>query len=307
MGSVLGVDHVGIGVRNMASMKSFYSDVLGFTRVLGEMPEADHGAMRGLLRAPCAVHSAVLLGHEAGGLSVALFHATDPAPRPIRKEFRYGDIGVGKITMAVSDPDGLYRELGDAIDFSSGPKATAIAGWGEYRFVHGRDPEGNLIEFSSGLSPSAGKMFGGVRSIGISVTDLERSTEFYRRKLGFEKVVVASHIAFSGLVDDVSGSPGTEVRSCLLGCGKGEGMVEIFEVLRPRGRSIPFGAQWGDFGFLQVCLYRDDIDAMMAECEAEGIEVLLPPQVIDDEEHPGAFMNVRDPDGIPTEIAAFGA
>ena len=84
-------------------------------------------------------------------------------------------------------------------------------------------------------------------------------------------------------------------------------MVEIFEVVEPRGRSIPFGTQWGDFGFLQICLCCDDIDAMMAECEAEGVEILLPPRLIDDPEHPGAFMYVRDPDGIPTEIVAFRA
>ena len=51
----------------MESMKSFYRDVLGFTKVFGEMPEADHAAMHQLLRTTTAVHSATMLGHEAAG------------------------------------------------------------------------------------------------------------------------------------------------------------------------------------------------------------------------------------------------
>ncbi len=44
MNCLRGVDHAGIGVRNMERMKSYYRDVLGFTDVLGEMPEEDHPA-----------------------------------------------------------------------------------------------------------------------------------------------------------------------------------------------------------------------------------------------------------------------
>lgn len=305
MNSVLGVDHVGIGVRNMESMKSFYRDVLGFTNVLGEMPEADHAAMHELLRAATAVHSAAMIGHETGGISVALFHATNPVPRPIRKDFRYGDIGVAKITMAVSDLDALYRDSGNRVSFCSTPKTAMIPGWGDYRFAYGQDPEENLIEFFSGPDDRTENGFGGLRSIGIAVTDLERSMMFYQASLGFDTVVIASHMAFSGLVDEITGCTQTEVRSCLLANGKGSGMLELFEVLRPRGRSIPFGTQWGDFGYLQVCLYGDDIQEMTTKGKAEGIEFLAAPQIIDDPEHPGAFMYVRDPDGVPVELVAF--
>jgi catechol 2,3-dioxygenase-like lactoylglutathione lyase family enzyme len=82
-------------------------------------------------------------------------------------------------------------------------------------------------------------------------------------------------------------------------------MIELFEVVNPRGRSIPFGASWGDFGYLQICLYGDDISAITAQCEAEGVEFLAAPQIIDDPEHPGAFLYVRDPDGIPVEFVIF--
>jgi catechol 2,3-dioxygenase-like lactoylglutathione lyase family enzyme len=240
-----------------------------------------------------------------GGVSVALFRGKTPVPRPIRKDFRYGDIGLNKMTMAVSDVDQVYRDLNKHMTFCSAPKSLVIPGWKEHRFVYGKDPEGNLIEFISGPLAPVEKGFGGVCWLGIAVTDLERSKAFYRKHFEFNRVVVESYEAYSGLVDEVSGFAGTQVRSCLLAADQGNGMVELFQVDNPRGRSIPFGTIWGDFGYLQVCLVGVNINAMMSYCETEGLEVLMPPQMIGDPEHGGGFMYMRDPDGVPVEYAVF--
>jgi hypothetical protein len=88
---------------------------------------------------------------------------------------------------------------------------------------------------------------------------------------------------------------------------KAEGMVELFEVLEPRGRSIPFGIRWGDFGYLQVCLngkQGDDIFEIAASFEKEGMEFLSGPQLMHDERQ-GAFFYMKDPDGIPVEFLVF--
>ena len=305
MSRVSGVDHAGIGVKNWEAMKSFYMDMMGFNRVFGEMPEDDHEPIHALLRTSPAIHSAIHLCHKRGGISVALFHATTPIPRPIRKDFRYGDIGLTKMTMSVSDVDHLYRDLQKNVNFCSEPRSVIIPGWDEHRFVYCKDPEGNLIEFVSGSLAHAKHGFGGVHWLGVGVTDLERSRSFYRRHLEFDRIVVENHHAFSGLVDEVSGSAGTNVRSCLLANGNGNGMIELFEVVNPRGRSIPFGVQWGDFGYLQVCLSGVDVSNMTAYCETEGLELLAPAQAIGDSEHGGAFMYLRDPDGIPIEYVVF--
>ncbi len=297
--NILGVDHVGISVRNVGLMKSFYRDVLGFSKIFAEMPEGDHEAMHGFLRQPRTVHSAVTLVHEAGGLTVSVFHTTEPVPRPIRRDFRYGDIGVGKITVSVRDLAAFCGQNTASAHLCSTPKTTAVEGWGDYRFVYGRDPEGNLIEFvAEGMA--------GIRSAGIAVTDLERSLTFYRDVLGFDKMIMAPHDSFSGLVDEVSGGNGTRVRSCLLANSKGKGLLELFEVMKPRGRSIPFDAQWGDFGYLQICLYGADSKALAAQIEAERLDITLPLQRVDDPEYPASFMYVRDPDGIPVEMVIFG-
>lgn len=302
---VVGVDHAGIGVRDWEAMKDFYVRTMGFNMVLGEMPEQDHEAIHALLRSSPAIHRAIHLNHAAGGISAALFHGSTPTPRPIRKDFRYGDIGVNKMTMAVSDVDRVHKDLGDKIVFCSRPKSVTIPGSQEHRFVYAKDPEGNLLEFISGPLAPTDDGFGGVRWLGIGVTDLDRSKTFYRRHFGFDRIVVDEHRAFSGLVDEVSGGTDAQVRSCLLAAGEDNRMIELLEVEKPRGRSIPFGVQWGDFGYLQCCLAGVDVDDMVAYCGTEGIELLAPPQTIGDPDHGGAFMYLRDPDGIPVEYAVF--
>lgn len=76
-------------------------------------------------------------------------------------------------------------------------------------FVYCRDPEGNLVEFVSITNVEVKGGFGGARSVGISVTDLERSIFFYQKHLGFDVMMISSHENFSGLVDEVSGDKDT--------------------------------------------------------------------------------------------------
>jgi catechol 2,3-dioxygenase-like lactoylglutathione lyase family enzyme len=301
IGSILGLDHVGVGVRDMESMKSFYRDAFGFGTVLAAMPEEDHEAIHGLLRTPRAVHSALLLGHEAGGPTLALFHATDPVPRPIRKDPRYGDIGVAKLTFTVPDLAAFCRDKGVLVDLCSSSKSTAAESGDGYGFMYGKDPEGNLVEIVSGDGGTS-EVGSVLRSVGVAVSDLERSLAFYRDVLGFDRMTVAPHESFSRLVDEVAGEIGTTVRSCLLASSRGQGMLELFEATKPRGRSIPFGTQWGDFGYLQVCLFASDRETLTAQIGAEGLDVLLPLQDIEDPENPALFMYLRDPDGILVEI-----
>jgi catechol 2,3-dioxygenase-like lactoylglutathione lyase family enzyme len=276
MDTILGIDHVGLGVRDMKRMTSFYADVFGL-EIVASIPEGDHPAIRGLLRSPTAVHSSCLLASRAGGLTLALFQQVDPPPRPIRSDHRYGDIGVAKLRFFVADLHG---------------------------FSYVSDPEGNLIELSNAPKPPSGA--GPVlSSVGVAVTDLDRSLAFYRDVLGLDTMLQTPNEHFSGLLDEVTGHPGATARSCVLGSSKGRGVLELVEVTKPRGRSIPFGTQWGDFGYLQLCLYATTGERLTAQVAAERLDVILPLQTVDDPDFPAQFMYLRDPDGIPVEVLVY--
>jgi catechol 2,3-dioxygenase-like lactoylglutathione lyase family enzyme len=304
MGSTSGVHHVAIGVDDFTTMKSFYQDLMGFTEIFAEFEESEQRIMREVTRSSRAVFSGVIFQQKEGGIWLELIHMSEPAPRPIRTDFRYGDLGVAKMTVASYDIHSVHQRLKGKVIYCSELKKAIIPGWGDYAFFYCRDPEGNLIEVVS-ADGEAGGMFGGVRSIGISVTDLERSISFYRDHLGFDTVSMDIHESFSGLVDDISGAENTQVRSCLLSVNKeGNAMIELFEVLKPRGRSIPFSTHWGDFGYLQVAFGCDDIHGMVSDIEEAGMSLMCGPKVMDGgiPDHPGEFVYARDPDGIPIEF-----
>lgn len=305
MGRVSAVHHVAMGVKDLETMQSFYRDILGFTEVFAEFDEAEQELMHEVVRSSRVVFGGVMLSQRAGGIMLELIRRTDPVARPIRKDFRYGDIGVAKITIAVPDAGMLYEELKGNVDFSSEPKVASVPGRGDYAFVYVRDPEGNLVELAATGPSTAVDGFGGICSIGLAVTDLERSLSFYRNIPGLEGEATGVHEGFSGLVDEISGGEDTRVRSCFLAAESGEGgWIELFEVLQPRGRSIPFSANWGDYGYLQVGFHCDNVQEMVSYGEGEGIDFLCRPKIMVEgiPEHPGEFVYARDPDGIPIEF-----
>lgn len=302
-----GIHHIAIGVRNLNFVRPFYQDILEFNKVFVDFPQAEYPALDEVVRDPHPVYIAPLLYQEAGGIIVELTQMINPAPRSIRQDFRYGDIGLSKITIPVQDVEKLYQGLKDSVNFCSKPKVAVIPGWGNYHLVFCRDPEKNLIEFVAGDKLSVQNRFGGVQWVGVSVTNLERSISFYQKYGGFDTVFINSHGSFSGLVDEISGGNQTKVRSCVLANSKAGGMLELFEVMAPRGRSIPFATRWGDFGYLQVCLNGKqgaDIIKIAAYFEKEGIEFISGPKLMHDERQ-GAFFYMKDPDGNMVEFLNF--
>lgn len=305
MSRVSGVHHVAIGVNDLGSMTAFYRDLLGFTEVIAEFGESEQEIMREVTRSPRAVFYGATLQQRAGGIMLEFIRMVEPAPRRIRLAPRYGDIGVAKITLSAADVAGVWAALKDSVAFCSGPKTTEIPGLGEYEFVYCRDPEGNLVEIRSGdFVP--GQMFGGACSVGVAVSDIDRSLPFYRDCLGFDVAVTGVHQAFSGRLDEVTGVAGSQVRSCLLATGgEGTGMLELFETLAPRGRSLPFSTLWGDFGHLQMAFDCNDVYAMVSDLTAAGMDLLCSPKMlrgVPNGPAPGVFVYARDPDGIPIEF-----
>jgi catechol 2,3-dioxygenase-like lactoylglutathione lyase family enzyme len=301
-----GVHHIAIGVNDFETVKAFYMGALGLDNVFVDFSAAEYPALTDVVRWFNPRYRAILVNHVSGGIIVELVRMIEPIPRPIRKKTRYGDIGLSKVTIAVADVDRFRADMSGKISFCGAPKTVSLPGIGEYRFVYLKDPEGNLVEFVSTAAAGTDK-HGSVWSVGIAVSDLERSMEFYRTFGGFDRTVVGIHEAFSGLLDDVTGFSGTRVRSCLLASSAADGLVELFEVEKPRGRSIPFGATWGDFGYLQVCLngrQGDDVFQMAAHFNDNGMEFLCGPQLMGDEKE-GAFFYGKDPDGIPVEFLVF--
>jgi catechol 2,3-dioxygenase-like lactoylglutathione lyase family enzyme len=307
---VTGVQHVGIGVRDIEASRSFYRDVLEC-----RLPMADFGltynAMTDFFRASDHVFNGWMYMQEKDAIVVECIQRHTPTPKPIHKQVCYGDIGVNKMTVEVPEVESFVSDYTGKVKFLSPAKTVEIPGWGDYAFVYGSDPDGNLVEFISSSKIPVDEPLGRIRSLGISVTDLERSMDFYRKYIDFDTMVIEPHNAFSGMMEEVSGSADTQVRSCLMSNSNGFHMLELYEVSKPRGRSIPFHVLWGDYGYLESCYICEDILGLTRYLLNEGLELISQPTAmeIDEEGLSGTawFIYVRDPDGIPVELLELPA
>ena len=302
-----GIHHNALGVKDLTTMRAFYRDVLGFDTIFVDFPLAEYPALDDITRFPHTKYQAVLFNQKAGGIILELMQMHQPLGRPIRKDFKYGDLGQAKITIVVPDVELTYKELKGKANFCSRPKSVTIAGFGDYHFVYLRDPENSMVELVSAAKLPVKSKFGGMQWVGVSVTNLDRSIAFYQKILGMDIMFISKHDKFSGLVDELSGAEQTKVRSCVLGSSKGPNMIELFEVLEPRGRSIPFATRWGDYGFAQICFSGKqgvDISEIAAHYEKQGIEFMCEPKWMHDERD-GAFFYMKDPDGVPIEFLVF--
>ena len=144
-----------------------------------------------------------------------------------------------------------------------------------------------------------------VTMVGLTVSDMDRSVDFYTHVLNFEKT--SDHgvkgPAYEAL-DDVSGARVRVVRLRL-----GEESLELTEYVTSRGRPAPADSRSNDRWFQHVAIIVSDMDRAYARLrefkvrQASTAPQLLP-KTIPNAAGIRAFY-FRDPDGHPLEILQF--
>ena len=134
---------------------------------------------------------------------------------------------------------------------------------------------------------------------GITVSNLERSLEFWRDVLGFE----LSHSAHQTgeLAAEITGVVGAEIKLVVLKASGGH-KIELLEYLAPpdRQRTNPRPC---DVGSVHVALLVDDLDAVLERIVASGWKAAGKPQTLTIGPNAGKrVVYVRDPDGTTIEF-----
>jgi catechol 2,3-dioxygenase-like lactoylglutathione lyase family enzyme len=144
-----------------------------------------------------------------------------------------------------------------------------------------------------------------VAMVGLTVSDMDRSLDFYTSVLDFRKV--SDDERAGPEVEALAGVFGARVRVVRLRLG--EETLQLSEFLAPRGRPAPVDSRSNDHWFQHVAIIVSDMDRAYARLRQFKVQhastgpQLLPNTI------PGAAgiraFYFRDPDGHPLEILQF--
>jgi catechol 2,3-dioxygenase-like lactoylglutathione lyase family enzyme len=144
-----------------------------------------------------------------------------------------------------------------------------------------------------------------VDAVGMTVSDVDRSVEFFTKVLSFEKV---SDIEVAGnKYERLQGVFGARMR--IVRMKLGDEIIELTEYLAPRGRPIPVDSRSNDQWFQHIAIVVSDMDKAYQQLRAHKAQhTSTGPQRLPDWNKAAAGIKAfyfKDPDGHNLELIYF--
>jgi len=144
-----------------------------------------------------------------------------------------------------------------------------------------------------------------VGCVGLTVSDVDRSAEFYARVLGFEKIADVEQAGDP--LEQLQGVFGVRLRTARMQLGRE--CLDLTEYLAPRGRPPPADARSNDRYFQHAAIVISDMDRASAALRAARVEhASTGPQRLPDWNPNAAGIRAfyfRDPDRHVLEVIQF--
>ena len=135
---------------------------------------------------------------------------------------------------------------------------------------------------------------------GITVSNLERSLEFWQNVLGFE----FSHRALQTreMASEITGVACAEIKLAVVKAPGGH-KIELLEYFAPPDRKQYVDSRPCDVGSVHIALAVDKLDAILEKVAASGWKAAGKPQTLKTGPNAGKrVVYVRDPDGTTIEF-----
>jgi len=142
-----------------------------------------------------------------------------------------------------------------------------------------------------------------VHHLGFTVSDLDRSVEFYSRLLRVEPFL--RRVYREEFVSEIVGYEGTVMDCAMFAIPRSGAILELLQYLEPPPGRVSM--ETFNVGNAHLCLVVDDLDEEYRRLVETGVELRSPPVTVpsDIEEEPGRggkALYLRDPDGITVEL-----
>jgi catechol 2,3-dioxygenase-like lactoylglutathione lyase family enzyme len=153
--------------------------------------------------------------------------------------------------------------------------------------------------------PDATAKVQAVAMVGFTVSDMDRSVEFYTRVLDFEKV--SDDEVRGPAYEELHGLFGVRLRVVRLRLG--DEFLQLSEYLTPKGRPVPPDSRSNDRWFQHVAIIVGDMDRAYARLRRFRVQhASTAPQLLPKTIPAAAGIRAfyfRDPDGHPLEVLQF--
>jgi len=307
------LQHVGQGVWDINVTFEFYKRFFGYKVKLNDLTTLDED-MAPIIGSVETLRSLMAMNVKGGGILELIEHKSSPI-RPYPKDRGYGNYGILEVGYSVRCIDDIvadFREQG--VRLLTPVCEVPLVNERRWRCAYLQDPDGMRLQLVEDIRP--GKPMHkkpevrGIVHVGVGVSDLERSKEFYRSALGFDRLVYS----FEGHIpemDSITGGP-LQMKLAILERSAPvtgainilpAGTIKLIEVPGYPGRHIYKGRRWGDIGCMEFCMDVTDLESTIAEIKAKDINVYLSQVEIDmGYGSKGMVAYIRDPDGTIVEL-----
>lgn len=312
-GTLLGVDHIGVGVSDMEASLRFYAElgfrdvVFDYTGPLGGLSEVtgqDHTEARVVYLRSVAP---TVLGRS--GIKLVQLTSRDQPGQP--DGFAYGEPGICEVCIHVQDYETFHdslvesghRVLMDPNEQILDPYKTHCG------LSYVEDPDGAKIEFIEWHSLQSGWPYPdgpqGVNHVAFGVRDADRTETFYR-KLGFSSKLfdmAGINEPMNPWFEAVDRTPPSQ-RMMLLMSPHG-GALEPVEQ-DPAGPDMR--GEWGHLGTFEFALGARNLDLAIEHLDSLGVSLLGEPTQID-LPHGGTwrYAYFQDPDDLYVSVTEVRA
>jgi len=303
--TVLGLDSVGLTVRDMDRSLEFFSKILSFEKVSDvEVAGPDYERLQGLFGLRARV-----VRMKLGDESIELTEYLAPRGRPMPLDSRSNDHWFQHIAIIVSDMDEAYQWLrrNKVEHASTGPQT--LPEWNKnaagIKAFYFKDPDEHALEIlwfpadkgDAKWHRQTKKLFLGIDHTAIVVSDTDASLRFYRDTLGLRQVGESENYGVEQeLLNNVFGA---RLRITALRAASGPG-VEFLEYIAPRnGRPYPADARASDLFQWQTNFITTDVRDAEGRLRAGKYAFVSPGSVdlADGKTGVRRGVSARDPDG----------
>lgn len=308
------LQHVGQGVADIETTYDFYRRHLGVKIKLSDL--VTHCKEMAPLVGGTETMRMMMAANAKGGGVLELVEHRSSRARPAPGQNRYRNYGILEVGYGVRNIGQVIKKLeADGVPVLTGIHTLELVTGTCWDYAYIRDPDGLPLQLTEQIRPgrekSAPPQVLGVTHLGIGVSDMERSTDFYVNALGFDRLLCE----FSGVIPELAGlegealpvkvvilersrPPGGPLGNFLAG-----GTVKLIQVIGGNGQHFYRGRRWGDIGCMEFCLDVTDLASTVSVLQAQGVATCMDPVAVDmGNGFRGKVAYVQDPDGTFVEL-----